>query len=89
MDLYNISIEYNQDQLLNMAKFCINKNSFELISQNVSHGRKVYLKTCHAHVIPGYVSTSHSMSSKANSKLGEHIAKGPDLSDFIAGVVPR
>lgn len=72
-----------------MAKFCINKNSFELISQNVKHGRKVYLKTCHVHVIPGYVSASHSMSSKASSKLGENIAEGPDLSDFIAGVVPR
>ena len=72
-----------------MAKFCINKTSLELINQNVKHGRKVYVETCHGHIIPSYINLSHPSSSKASSKLGENIGEGPDLSDFIAGVVPR
>ena len=71
-----------------MAKFCLNKSSVDLLSHNVKNGRIIYNATCQSNGSPN-IRTSLLMSSKAGSKLGENIAEGPDLSDFIAGVVPR
>jgi len=71
-----------------MAKFCLNKSSVDLLNHNVKNGRVIYNSTCQSNGSPSF-RTSLSMSSKAGSKLGENIAEGPDLSDFIAGVVPR
>merc|ERR1719284_1528385 len=71
-----------------MAKFCLNKSSVDLLNHNVKNGRIIYNATCQSNGSPN-IRTSLSMSSKTGSKLGENIAEGPDLSDFIAGVVPR
>ena len=72
-----------------MAKFCLSKSPIDFVNHTVKHGRIIYLGSCHDHASPIFTNASHSMSNNASSKLGEETLEGPDLSDFIAGVVPR
>ena len=72
-----------------MAKLCLSKRPIDFVNHTVKHRRIIYQVAGHDHASPNFLNASHSMSNNASSKLGEKTLEGPDLSDFIAGVVPR